>query len=86
MLKHILERGVKKTETYPLSRDLPPLDAGGAGHHDLMCGLTSGHLLQALVCSRGIQIRAAAISVWPQVEVEDGEGFGAKAGSQALQC
>lgn len=50
-----------------------------------MCGLTAGNLLQGLERSRGIQIRAAAITVWPQVEVEDGEGLSANVRSQTLQ-
>lgn len=71
--------------THPLGHHLPPLDASGARHHDFMCGLTAGQLLQGLTRSRGIQIRATAIAVWPQVEMEDGEGLGAKAWSQTLQ-
>lgn len=50
-----------------------------------MCGLTAGHLLQGLTCPRGVQIRAAAIAVWPQLQVEDGEALRAKARSQTLQ-
>lgn len=76
---------MKKKETYPLGRDLSPLDTSGARHHDLVCGLTAGVFFQGLRCSRGVQIRAAAIAARPQVEVEDKEGLSAEAGSQALQ-
>lgn len=74
-----------RTNTHPVCRDLPPSDAGGAGHHELMRGLSAGDLLRGLARPRGVQIRTAAIAVRPQVQVEDGEGLSAKAGSQTLQ-
>ena len=76
-------RRQKRTDTHCWGLELghlPPLDAAGAGHQDLVSDGGGGRGAR-----RGAEVSAVASPLGLQAQVREGEGLGAEPGGQVLQ-